>query len=189
MDSFKANDLAIIFATLIGPILAVWASEWRQSRRAEKERKERIFNTLWATRSSNLDANHVQALNHIDLAFPVNEYPAISEAWRLYQAQLNSMIGNTEDSKARWEEKSRSLREDLIHKMASDLKIKFTKSMVIQPSYMPEAYANDHVIKQQINMALLGVLKGDHAIQVRPQIDSQITQTNNPPSPSAPRAG
>ncbi|MEO6293304.1 MAG: DUF6680 family protein [Burkholderiaceae bacterium] len=189
LETLKFADLAIIFATFAGPIAAVWASEYRQSRRAEDERKERIFSTLWTTRSSNLDTNHVQALNHIDLAFPAAKYPAISEAWRLYQAQLKSDRGNTEDSIARWEEKSRTLREDLIFKMAADLHIKFPKSMVIQPSYRPIAHTTQQEMQHQINIALLRVLNGEHAIQVKPQSDYPLTQTNNPPPPSAPRAG
>lgn len=36
-------DWAVVFATLAGPILAVWASEWRQQRRALHERKEWVF--------------------------------------------------------------------------------------------------------------------------------------------------
>lgn len=39
-------DWAVLLATLLGPILAVWASEWRQRRRALYDRKEWVFRTL-----------------------------------------------------------------------------------------------------------------------------------------------
>ena len=71
--TLKITDLAIVGSTLAGPILAVWASEWRQERKALHERKEWVFRTLWSTRSAKLRPEHVQALNHIDFAYPVPE--------------------------------------------------------------------------------------------------------------------
>jgi len=56
-------DWAVVFATLAGPILAVWASEWRQRRRAVHERKEWVFRTLMTTRGAKMQPLHVEALN------------------------------------------------------------------------------------------------------------------------------
>jgi len=46
--------LAIVSATISGPILAVWASEIRQQRRQATNRKEWVFRTLMTTRSTRL---------------------------------------------------------------------------------------------------------------------------------------
>ena len=59
-------DWAVVFATLAGPILAVWASEWRQQHRAVRERKEWVFRTLMSTRAARLRIEHVGAINQID---------------------------------------------------------------------------------------------------------------------------
>ena len=75
----KATDIAIVFATLAGPILAIWASEWRQKNRQNQERKEWVFRTLMTTRSARLHPDHIQALNHILFSFP--NQAEIKDAW------------------------------------------------------------------------------------------------------------
>jgi hypothetical protein len=60
--SLKVTDLAIILATFAGPILAVWASELRQQRKAENDRKLLVFRTLMSTRAARLRFEHVNAV-------------------------------------------------------------------------------------------------------------------------------
>jgi len=170
--SIRATDLAIVFATIAGPILAVWASERRQARKGLHDRKEWVFRTLWSTRSANLHPDHVSALNHIDFAFPENDYPKIGDAWHLYQAHLNTDQGQTQDSIARWNEKASSLLADVIHLMASDLGIPFSKSLVAQRSYYPIAYATNEARQRDIQSALLDVLRNQHPITVRAMKDN-----------------
>ena len=86
--SIKASDFAIIFATLVGPILAVWASEWRQQRKTENDRKEWVFRTLMSTRGAKLRQEHVAAINHIEFAFPRQSCPGIDDARTLYRKHL-----------------------------------------------------------------------------------------------------
>lgn len=78
-------DWAVVFATLSGPILAVWASEWRQQRRALHERKEWVFRTLMSTRAARLRIEHVAAINQIDFAFPRQSCASVQDAWGLYR--------------------------------------------------------------------------------------------------------
>jgi hypothetical protein len=160
-------DWAVVFATLAGPILAVWASEWRQQRRTLHDRKEWVFRSLWSTRSVPLHPDHVQALNHIDFEFPEKDYSEIADAWHLYFAHLNSDQGPTQDSRARWENTASNLLSDLIHLMATDLNIPFSKSLVKQPSYYPSGYAFTQAQQNELRALLLEVLKGDRAIPIR----------------------
>jgi hypothetical protein len=163
----KATDVAIVLSTIAGPILAVWASEWRQASRALHDRKELVFRTLWSTRSAKLKPEHVQALNHIDFAFPEKDYPAIADAWHLYNAHLNSSQGQTPDSSVRWHETANGLLAALIHLMAADLKVYFSKSLINQPSYHPIAFAESENIQREIQVALLAALSGKTPISVR----------------------
>lgn len=165
--SLKATDVAIVFATLVGPILAVWASEWRQARRAAHERKEWVFRTLMTTRSTPLRQDHVSALNHIDFAFPQKKYPKIADAWGLYYAHLYSLRGGTQDSEARWDETASNLLADLIHLMASDLNIPFSKTQIKQPAYFPIGHVFTESQQNELRALLLEVLKGDRAIPIR----------------------
>lgn len=165
--TIKATDVAIVCATLFGPIFAVWASEWRQRKRQIHDRKEWVFRSLWSTRSVPLHPDHVQALNHIDFAFPEKDYPAISDAWHLYFAHLNTDQGQTEDSLARWNDKSSSLLADLILLMASDLNFPFSKSLVKQPSYYPKGYVFTESQQNELRSLLLEVLKNGRPINIR----------------------
>jgi hypothetical protein len=61
------TDLLIVCATLIAPLLAIQAQKWLERFREDQERKLRVFKTLMATRATVVSAEHVQALNMIDL--------------------------------------------------------------------------------------------------------------------------
>ena len=75
MCAINWSAIAIIIATCAGPILAVWASEIRQLRKQNRDRREWVFRTLMTTRSTRLHPDHVSALNHIDFAFPQKILP------------------------------------------------------------------------------------------------------------------
>ena len=60
---------AIVFATLLGPILAVQVQKVIERIKERHSRKTWVFQTLMATRGQRVAPNHVQALNMIDLAF------------------------------------------------------------------------------------------------------------------------
>ena len=169
--SVKATDIAIVFATIIGPIMAVWASEWRAQRRSLQDQKMWAFRTLWTTRSANLHPDHVSALNHMDFVFPEKDYPAIADAWHLYFAQLNTEHDQTEDGLRRWQEKASSLLSSLIHLMASELKIPFPKSLVNQPSYYPKGWATTEAQQYALRALTIEVLKDGRPINIRPVVE------------------
>ena len=162
--SIQASDVAIVFATLVGPILAIWASEWRQKNRQNQERKEWVFRTLMTTRSARLHPDHIQALNHIAFAFA--DQWEIKDAWGLYFAQLKTDQGANQDSQARWHEKSNTLLADLIHLMAKDLNISFSKTDITQPSYYPRGYELNETEQIELRQLLLQLLKNERSINM-----------------------
>jgi len=162
--TLKSTDIAIVFATLVAPILAIWASEWRQQQRQNQEQKESVFRTLMTTRSARLHPDHIQALNHIVFVFAGKDN--IIDAWGLYFAHLNTEQGSTQDSNARWHEKSNTLLAELIHLMALDLKIPFSKSYITQPSYYPSGYVQTENEQQEIRALLLQLLKNERSIDM-----------------------
>jgi hypothetical protein len=168
--SVKATDIAIVFATLVGPILAIWASEWRQKNRQNQERKEWVFRTLMTTRSARLHPDHIQALNHI--AFVFADHKEIVDAWGLYFAHLKTDQGQTQDSHAHWQEKSNTLLADLLHLMAKDLNISFSKTDIIQPSYYPRGYELTEEEQQELRRLLLEVLRNERSINMNATVYS-----------------
>ena len=159
-------DWTIVFATLAGPIMAVWASEWRAQRRSLQDQKMWVCRTLWSTRSANLHPDHVSALNHMDFVCPEKDYPTIADAWHLYFAQLNTENDQTENGLRRWQEKASSLLSDLIHLMASKLKIPFPKSLVNQPSYYPKGWSATEAQQNELRVLLLEALRNQRSIHM-----------------------
>lgn len=165
-------DWAVVFATIAGPIFAVWASEWRAQRRALHDRKEWVFRTLMSTRSARLQPQHVEALNHIVFAFPQETYPAVADAWNLYLAHLTSSYGETQESLDRWSETGNNLFADLIHLMAKDLKIPFSKSLIKSSGYYPKGFADIENQQAELRNLLIAVLKNGRPINIRPVNDN-----------------
>jgi hypothetical protein len=94
MANITISDGLIILATVAGPILAVQAQKWVE--RATEKRRQRllIFTTLMTTRATRLAADHVQALNMIDLLFSDKNTKdkTVLDAWRLYSDVLNEQV-------------------------------------------------------------------------------------------------
>lgn len=172
----KASDLAIIFATLVGPILAVWAAEWRQQSKVERDRREWVFRTLMSTRGARLLQEHVAAISHIEFAFPKSQYPGIDDARVLYRKQLRSRDSLSEDPAVRqaWQNRANDLFTDLLHLMALSLKVPFTKSEITEESYHPDAYFVSELELQQIRTLTLAVLRDGKPINIRPILDKPV---------------
>jgi hypothetical protein len=168
--SIKATDIAIVFATFVGPVLAIWASESRQKNRQNQERKEWVFRTLMTTRSARLHPDHIQALNHI--AFVFSSHEEIVDSWGLYFAHLKTDQSTTQDGQNRWHDVSNKLLSDLLHLMAKDLNISFSKTDIIQPSYYPRGYEMTEDEQQQLRRLLLELLRNERSINMNATVYS-----------------
>jgi hypothetical protein len=176
-----STDWAVIFATVVGPILAVYAADIRADRKSQRNRQEWVFRSLMTTRSVRLHRDHIQALNHIDFAFPAAKYPDVSDSWGLYLAHLNKNQGETEDSIGRWSEEADNLLADLIHLMAKELKIPFSKTQIKQPSYYPKGHAVSEELQNELRIFALAVLKHGRPINIRPIPPEQQPQEEGHP--------
>jgi hypothetical protein len=115
------SDVALIAATMAGPVLAVQAQKWIERSRANGERREAIFKALMATRGGRLlSPQHVEALNMIELEFRrerfwFDRFRDVREAWRTYLDHLNAPIATDPSGAERWREK----RDDLLASLLS----------------------------------------------------------------------
>jgi len=169
MRQIDWSATAIVFATLLGPILAVWASEIRQHRKSDRDRREWVFRTLMTTRASRLNPDHVAALNHIEFAFPQKSYPQVADAWGLYFAHLHSPQGDTQESLARWTAEGYNLLVELLHQMANVLNIPFSKTSIQKSPYYPQGYVFTESQQIELRTLLLEALK--HGLPIKPIID------------------
>ena len=67
--NIRITDIAIMLATFLGPILAVYASEKRREWNDARSRKVQIFRTLMATRAATLNPSHIESLNLVEVEF------------------------------------------------------------------------------------------------------------------------
>ena len=160
-------DWAVVFATIAGPILAVWAADIRAARKANRDRQEWVFRTLMTTRNSKLQPRHVEALNHIDFAFPQASHSDVFDAWNLYRTQLSTSYGQTPEEFGRWSDKLDDLFESLAHLMAKDLNIPFPKSLIKSGGYYPRGFVDAENQLTELRRLLLEVLKGERAIPIK----------------------
>jgi len=159
---------AVIIATVTGPLLAVWASELRHSRRQIKERRMQVFQTLMSTRATRLNIVHVEALNQIDFVFSGKNYVQIRESWAIYRKHLQSPeFASSGDGDAVWKSKSEDLFADLLHEIVKGLNLPFSKSYIIENSYRPDAHLFAEIDSIKTRHLLLDVLETGRPINIR----------------------
>jgi hypothetical protein len=135
------SALAVIVATVMGPILAVQAQKYLERHRDQKRAKDTIFRVLMATRASRLSGEHVQALNGIELAFygGGKKGKKVLEAWKAYHYHLNDKSYAPERT-PEWVTRQIDLFIDLLHEMAVSLGYDFDKTHIKNSWYSPEAH-------------------------------------------------
>jgi hypothetical protein len=82
-------DWAVVFATLLGPVLAVQGQKLLERAAEKKNRRARIFEALMTNRATRLSDAYVQALNQIDLEFDARKDKKVIEKWRALFGELN----------------------------------------------------------------------------------------------------
>jgi hypothetical protein len=83
-----------MIAIMVSPLIAVQVSEFLNKRKESRGRRVGIFKTLMGTRASRLSADHVQALNTIDIEFHGKDKRSrqVLEAWKAYLNHLNTRL-------------------------------------------------------------------------------------------------
>ncbi len=161
-STLKLTDLAIILATVAGPILAVQAQKWLEAGRAQKERQRAIFRTLMATRAERLSGPHVQALNAISIEFygKSGKLKAIIEAWKIYFDHIKTP--NVDN--AVWTAKFNDLFVNLLLLMAAYLGYSFSRVEIEKEIYSPIAHGTIQSDQEIIRRGLAEMFSGKFAI-------------------------
>lgn len=163
MDSaIQYTNVAIIFATLLGPVLAVQAQKWLERSRAIKDRREAIFRTLMATRATVLSPLHVEALNAIPVEFYGNseKLKQINNAWRDYLDHCTNSAMTSEI----WGVRRADLLINLLYLMGSYLGYGFSKSQLSNDIYHPRGHEELEDEQRIIRKGLAGLFKGEVSI-------------------------
>jgi hypothetical protein len=157
--SLRDADVAIVTATLLGPVLAVQAQKWLEHGRAIKERRNTIFRTLMATRGAVLSPSHVEALNAIPVEFygRRGKLKEINDAWKLF---LDHHTGDI-NTDAAWMLKRQDLFLDLLHLLSQNQGYDFTRSQLSRDIYNPRAHGELEDEQTIIRKGFVKLFNGD----------------------------
>jgi hypothetical protein len=132
---------AVVFATIAGPVAAVFITRWNDHRREARNRLLHVYRVLMATRRSNVSEDHVAAINLVEVEFH-NVKPVI-EAWSAYLTHLNAPnpAGASEAQAVAWNDKRSELLAILLVKIAAHLGITKGEIEILHGGYAPQAWA------------------------------------------------
>lgn len=169
------EPIAVVVATLLGPILAVQAQKIVETWRNQKERRRRIFAGLMATRATILDVKHVEALNAVPIEFYGSSRPlrAVVEAWKLYLDHLNGLGSEVSEPPPGWNETRTDLFLDMLGKMAACLNYKFGKLELKKEVYYPRGHAAEATDLEVIRTGFASLLRGDKALPMELRADDE----------------
>lgn len=146
------SESLLILSTLAGPVLAVQAQKWVERSKAAGDLRFWIFRTLMSTRATRISAEHVTALNMIDLAFygrrllgtaiPYRNKAdqAVVDAWHEYQKHLTPEppIQDHEIERGQqWSAKGEELFLNLLSALAKASRYKFDRGHLRTGGYNP----------------------------------------------------
>lgn len=174
LADLTAREWVMVVATVAGPILAVQAQKWIERIRERRHRKQQLFQQLMATRAARLSAEHVQALNMIDLVFYGSHFfgihrrskteRAVVETWREYHDHLGTQYGD--GAGGAWNARLEELFTNLLFTIATDVRFKFDRVQLKKGVYSPQAHGELEREQIAARKLALEVLGGQRAIKM-----------------------
>ena len=167
--------IAVIAATLFGPVFAVQAQAFLERGRQRRLRQETIFRTLMATRAVAVSPEHVQALNAVPVEFygSKGKLKDLNDAWKGY---LDHHAPGMVASDA-WQLKRQELRVELLFQMARILDYKFTRNQLERDIYHPDLFVTMELQSEAIRQGLASLMSGKVAFPVTIR-DGQVSDTS-----------
>lgn len=160
------TDTLIVLATLVAPLLAVQAQKWLERYREDRDRKLHVFKTLMATRAATVSAEHVQALNMIDLEFHEARFKAVRAEWKTYLDHLSSFPKDDENRQPIWGETRVNLLARLLVEMGRSLGYEFDEVHAKKGIYAPEAHYQIENELMLLRRGLLNLIYGSGTLKM-----------------------
>ena len=107
---------AIVIATFMGPIFAVWIPLWREGRNDRQSWRLYIFRTLMATRKIAMSREQVDALNLIETEF--HREANVQDAFAAYVGHLYQ-----DANSPNWDQERQDHLARLLHHMSVEMKM------------------------------------------------------------------
>jgi hypothetical protein len=157
-------DWLMVAAVLVAPLVGIQLSQLLERRRDWRQRRLAVFRTLMTTRKSRMAADHIQALNMIDVEFDGKDKKSrtVVDAWKAYLDHLNDSSASPEV----WGARGDDLFVDLLYAIAIALGYDFDKTHLRRASYYPRGYGEAEGDAQNIRRGFREVLEGKRWIPI-----------------------
>jgi hypothetical protein len=154
----KLGDLAIVAATLLGPVLAVQVQKLVERGREQGQRRVTIFRVLMATRGALLSPAHVEAINIIPIEFygKRGRKLRIIEKWKEYIDHLYK-----DPSEQTWGSIRIRLLNELLAMIGDYIGYKFNSVEISRELYSPRGHATIENDQEIIRTGLAKVFRGE----------------------------
>jgi len=162
-------------AVLLSPLLAVQVQRFLDSLRDKKARRESVFYSLMSTRAARVSAEHVIALNRIDIEWFGFRFLGIHRrsqienevlgAWKIYLDHLNTPAESVGGLNV-WGAKGDELFTDLLYVIAKSLGYSFDKVALKRGAYSPVAHGQLEMEQTELRKMLVEWLKGTRSVKV-----------------------
>jgi hypothetical protein len=162
--TMRVTDVAIVAATLLGPVFAVQAQMFLERRRARSSRREQIFHTLMRTRATTLSPEHVQALNAIPLEFRGVE--GITDAYKAFLDHVYTPQPVPPADPKPWDERRVDLLIDILFKIGGELGYSYSAAALKRDFYSPLWHSTIENENNLIRQGLAKALSGQSGIPV-----------------------
>jgi hypothetical protein len=163
------TELAIVAATLLGPVLAVQAQKFLERRRVKKDRQTEIFRTLMTTRASGLSSRFVEALNAVPLEFygSDKQLKKINDSWKLYLDHHSNVPTQEGHENAMWGQKTIELLHEMLILMAEYLDYDFSKAQLTSDIYSPIGHGVAENQQEIIRQGLARLFQGEFSLPMK----------------------
>lgn len=159
LENVKTFEWITLLAVLLGPILAVWATRFLDDRRSTHEQRMSVFKTLMRTRRTPVVAEHVGALNLVEIEFQKDT--EVITAWRAllmhFAAEHAPKAHERQDAGLSLEEQQNRHRQflariaterqtlltKLLHAMAKVLRFRAEQLEIFEGGYTPQGWVDD----------------------------------------------
>lgn len=182
MSGQTVLGVAVVIATICGPVLAVIVTRFIDFSRLKYQRRMDVFRSLMRTRRLRLSPDHVGALNLVEVDF--FDKPPIVAAWQQYHAHLHRVLRKdmaSAELDAHFREQDKLLTKLLVA-MARVMKIKIEQFEIFDGGYTPQGWEEEYHQQNRLRWLLIDMLNGNRAIPVT----SLTTPQPNSPYPPAP---
>lgn len=190
LSNIDGKDWIVVLATLIGPVLAVQAQKWVELLRDKRRRKALLFEQLMATRAARLSAEHVRALNMIDMVFygsrifsflrRTSTEKSVLDNWNIYLDHLGNQQFQQQSIEG-WLATGSELFTKLLESIASDLKYTFDRKQLTRGAYSPQAHEDIEFELTALRKSALSVFKGDTSLNMNVvgfPVDPDVLEAN-----------